>query len=266
LPLSNRATRVYATNEIEKVLITRDVQEAVASMLSAREPNTTRRSNFCNTMQESLVSKMASTEATAETSRRMIAERQADTGFKPEKRPSKRLEESDENKDEGGGATNEIDGGVRDEGVPDEIWAELEAAKEHIRELEGQQQEYLDFCLQHEREKEEAACKHEEELKRIRQHLDHEEHERALQEAEEVERQRRLAVEKERQRREEEDRRRMEELRKREEIQHHLHQIRPCPMGFSWYRQGCGWRCGGGTHFVSDAELKRNFASCGKWH
>lgn len=25
-----------------------------------------------------------------------------------------------------------------------------------------------------------------------------------------------------------------------------------CPMGFSWYRQGSGWRCTGGSHFVAD--------------
>ena len=28
-----------------------------------------------------------------------------------------------------------------------------------------------------------------------------------------------------------------------------------CPMGYSWHRQGDGWRCAGGSHFVSDNSL-----------
>ena len=26
----------------------------------------------------------------------------------------------------------------------------------------------------------------------------------------------------------------------------------PCPAGFAWFREGNGWRCGGGSHFVHD--------------
>ena len=44
------------------------------------------------------------------------------------------------------------------------------------------------------------------------------------------------------------------ELKKREKLQ----QIPQCPMGFMWYKCGGGWRCGGGSHFVSDQELERN--------
>ncbi|KAJ1436476.1 hypothetical protein B484DRAFT_445640 [Ochromonadaceae sp. CCMP2298] len=28
-----------------------------------------------------------------------------------------------------------------------------------------------------------------------------------------------------------------------------------CVMGFSWHRSGSGWRCAGGSHFCSDADL-----------
>ena len=31
-----------------------------------------------------------------------------------------------------------------------------------------------------------------------------------------------------------------------------LRTMGPCPQGFSWFRQGNGWRCCGGSHFVYD--------------
>ena len=59
--------------------------------------------------------------------------------------------------------------------------------------------------------------------------------------------------------REEAEQRRRDELRKQEMIKEKLRQISPCPMGFSWTKVGHGWRCGGGSHFVSDKELQHNF-------
>ena len=56
-----------------------------------------------------------------------------------------------------------------------------------------------------------------------------------------------------------EEERRLEELRKENEEHRHIQQTLqargPCPMGFSWYRCGGGWRCTGGSHYKSDAEL-----------
>ncbi|TYZ68458.1 hypothetical protein PybrP1_004317 [[Pythium] brassicae (nom. inval.)] len=40
-----------------------------------------------------------------------------------------------------------------------------------------------------------------------------------------------------------------------------LQRIGKCPMGFAWLQVGGGWRCAGGSHFVSDAELQRNFTN-----
>ena len=57
-------------------------------------------------------------------------------------------------------------------------------------------------------------------------------------------------------RREEAERRRREKQR----IQEKLRQISPCPAGFQWYKQAGGWRCRGGSHFVSDAELNQSFS------
>ena len=37
-----------------------------------------------------------------------------------------------------------------------------------------------------------------------------------------------------------------------EDIVQRLREMGPCPMGFAWHREGSGWRCGGGSHFVHD--------------
>ncbi|CAI5738661.1 unnamed protein product [Peronospora destructor] len=50
-----------------------------------------------------------------------------------------------------------------------------------------------------------------------------------------------------------------EERRRAEAIQEKIRQICPCPAGFNWYKSGSRWRCGGGSHFVSDAQLNRQF-------
>ena len=42
------------------------------------------------------------------------------------------------------------------------------------------------------------------------------------------------------------------EERDEQRIMDRLRSMGPCPQGFSWFRQGNGWRCGGGSHFVYD--------------
>jgi SpoVK/Ycf46/Vps4 family AAA+-type ATPase len=39
------------------------------------------------------------------------------------------------------------------------------------------------------------------------------------------------------------------------DIQEKLKQAGTCPMGFTWHPCGNGWRCAGGSHFISSAEL-----------
>jgi hypothetical protein len=31
-----------------------------------------------------------------------------------------------------------------------------------------------------------------------------------------------------------------------------------CPAGFDWHREGAGWRCNGGSHFISNDKLNTN--------
>ncbi|TDH66050.1 hypothetical protein CCR75_007122 [Bremia lactucae] len=50
-----------------------------------------------------------------------------------------------------------------------------------------------------------------------------------------------------------------EERRRVAAIQEKIRQICPCPAGFQWFKNGSGWRCGGGSHFVSDAQLNSQF-------
>lgn len=38
-----------------------------------------------------------------------------------------------------------------------------------------------------------------------------------------------------------------------------LRTMGPCPAGYSWFRSGNGWRCGGGSHFVYDDDPILNF-------
>jgi hypothetical protein len=38
-------------------------------------------------------------------------------------------------------------------------------------------------------------------------------------------------------------------------IQTKLKMLGRCPMGFEWLREGCGWRCAGGSHYCTDQEL-----------
>lgn len=50
-----------------------------------------------------------------------------------------------------------------------------------------------------------------------------------------------------------------DKLKKFVAVQEKLRRLSKCPMGFVWLQVGGGWRCAGGTHFVSDGELERNF-------
>ena len=34
-----------------------------------------------------------------------------------------------------------------------------------------------------------------------------------------------------------------------------LKELARCPAGFDWHRDGDGWRCNGGSHFVSNDDL-----------
>lgn len=128
----------------------------------------------------------------------------------------------------------------RDAGVADAVWHQLELDKQTTA---AREKEY--HQLQEEKIREEQRVA---ELKRA---------EKAA--AEEEERRR---LEEERMRLELERIKRMEELaalerarQKEMEVQKRLRNLGVCPVGFQWIKQGHGYRCAGGSHFVGNHQL-----------
>jgi len=46
-----------------------------------------------------------------------------------------------------------------------------------------------------------------------------------------------------------------EQYKKEAPIREKIRQMALCPAGFDWHREGAGWRCNGGSHFISNDEL-----------
>ena len=149
----------------------------------------------------------------------------------------------------------------RDPGVNDEVWERLQLDKQAAATREKHYHELLvhqvEFEAEQTREQEERRLR-EEELRH--RHVATEEAGARRPAAEENEAKRQL--EQERLQRESERRRRQEELarlereRKKEEAaQRKLRTLGVCVMGFRWVKQAGGYRCAGGGHYVSDAQL-----------
>lgn len=49
-----------------------------------------------------------------------------------------------------------------------------------------------------------------------------------------------------------EETQRKKEVEREKAVQKKLTRMGVCPAGFTWHREGCGWRCDGGSHFVRD--------------
>jgi len=138
--------------------------------------------------------------------------------------------------------------GGRDAGVSDAVWNQLERDKDaEIKEAEQRAKDATTLAAareraeaerrrleQEERQAADAAARRELEAKRIR----------AIQVQERL-------------RKLEEERQRVERERKKreEEVQLKLRQLGVCVAGYQWIKQGGGYRCAGGSHFVTDGQL-----------
>ncbi|KAL8906627.1 MAG: hypothetical protein Q9171_006195 [Xanthocarpia ochracea] len=149
----------------------------------------------------------------------------------------------------------------RDPGVSDEVWNQLQLDKQALKAME--QQEATDL-----RQREEAFAKAqalEAEKARALQELAKQQakDEAARQERKRRHEQARLAEHQARLQREklllELERARIQQARRKEQevqAQKKLREMGVCVAGFRWIKQqGSGYRCAGGTHFVSDAQL-----------
>jgi hypothetical protein len=168
---------------------------------------------------------------------------------------------------------------IRDAGVSDEVWAQLELDKQAARRKEKDYEDLQTALAEakKEQERQEELARKKDELARLEKERIEKELRDQQAKAEEAERAR-LAAEQERLRkkweqerleRERERRRREEELarlqreKERAEAERRLEQARQrklrtmgvCVAGFQWIKQVNGYRCAGGSHFVSDAQL-----------
>ncbi|KZT25311.1 P-loop containing nucleoside triphosphate hydrolase protein [Neolentinus lepideus HHB14362 ss-1] len=147
---------------------------------------------------------------------------------------------------------------TRDPGVSDAVWQQLQRDKQSaererqrreraIRDAENQRR----AAERKEREAREAAARLEAQLRAAKEAKEREE----LMRQREAERLRELKMREERARweakRKEEERKRQEEAR----VQAKLRNMGVCVAGFQWIKQGGGYRCAGGAHFISDAQL-----------
>lgn len=106
----------------------------------------------------------------------------------------------------------DLDDAVRDAGVSDEVWEQLQQDKRAEREREDECQRLL------EERKRASEAERDKIVKRL--------------------------VEEERRRKEE------------EAMRLKLEQMGVCPVGYSWIKQASGYRCAGGSHYMSDADVQ----------
>lgn len=156
-----------------------------------------------------------------------------------------------------------VDDEQRDTGVSDQIWTQLQTDKQATTLAEKRNQEAMlevQRELKRAQEEEQAKATHAEaiaqaqarvandakweELKRLR--------EQARLEEQLARRAREEALEKWQRACREEERRRQEEMT----AQAKLRKMGVCCAGFRWIKQSSGYRCAGGSHFVSDEQLE----------
>lgn len=148
----------------------------------------------------------------------------------------------------------------RDPGVSDAVWAQLQSDKKAALDLTRRREEELRALEQAAEEARQAA----ERAKALEADMARRAREAAadaeLKRKFEEQRLKRLAAEAEAERRrraaEEQRRKEMEERRREAKAQEKLRHMGVCVAGYRWIKQGGGYRCGGGSHFVSDAQLE----------
>lgn len=163
--------------------------------------------------------RMQSTASTSQASPQIVTSQQSQHQF-PKKHEDTGNDDQDSNNDQTNHGQQNL--GIRDAGVSDAVWNQLQRDK---LKAEQEAQELIRLAKEEQQLKEWLAkC----------------EDARRLRELEEIERKRRELEEKKRQ----------EAL-----AQEKLMKMGRCPVGFHWIRQAGGYRCAGGSHWMSDKDL-----------
>ena len=149
----------------------------------------------------------------------------------------------------------------RDPGVSDAVWRQLQADQAAAIEQQKRRKEAIEKTRKELREAQKAQEKAQREIARALEEArlaDQKRQEEIMRKLEE-ERLREAAARAERARkvaelkaREEAERR---ERQREAQAQAKLRSIGVCPVGFRWIKQAGGYRCAGGTHYVTDSEL-----------
>ncbi|KAF7316838.1 hypothetical protein HMN09_00417100 [Mycena chlorophos] len=165
----------------------------------------------------------------------------------PEEEPQERVDEADDG---------------RDAGVSDAVWLQLQADKQAEELQRRARAEAIAAAEQELREAEEreAQAKRElEEAERLaaqaQQQREIEEMKRRLERLRIKELMERRARERQLEELERKRKAEQEERKKEAQVQAKLRSMGVCVAGFRWIKQSGGYRCAGGSHYISDAQL-----------
>eukprot|EP01134_Creolimax_fragrantissima_P007209 CFRG7209T1 len=241
----SRASRVVIEQEVQKTITSRDVLDVIRGLCESRTPSIaqsmTHNQNQWTKSQPQFVQDSINAQSKVNEMKVQQNTMDAETVRTTTK--------------------TDIDNPIRDDGVSDSDWTDLQESKlEYNRQIE---QLGIAVLQQEKKIQEDEAARqaYEAELNRIREEtaLAEAERIRAIEVARKNEEERQAREREETKRREKEIRRLREEHEKKEAIRHRLNQLSRCPQGFNWYRKGNGWTCGGGSHSVSDEVLQKYF-------
>ncbi|XP_065661943.1 uncharacterized protein LOC136084825 isoform X1 [Hydra vulgaris] len=240
--LEHRANRVVKMPELNKKIIKLDAMNALKAMVNDRRPKVANAGNINSVLKEASELQIVNQHDHGSQKKLFEVLDESIDDIDVSKRFTKIINPLS--------FTEKIDSDledIRNSGVPDEVWIELQLAKIALKEEKKNEEERQANEKKFQEDQENLLN---ELLRELQEEREEEKRQQMLQELEKKR-------EEERKRREAEDIRLKEERQKSKDVENAIYKICLCPAGYSWYKQGGGWRCGGGSHFVTDEQLQR---------